>query len=188
MITLDPKKSALVLIDLQKGVLARQTAPRSAAEVLAKSEALAARFRAAGAPVVLVRVAFAANFSDAPQNLVDERMAVPPGGMPADWSELAEGLASPGDIVVTKRQWGAFTGTDLDLQLRRRGVTDVVIGGIATNMGVESTVRHAWELSYNVVVPEDICASFTSEMHGFAIKAIFPRLARVTTSEEIALK
>ena len=55
------------------------------------------------------------------------------------WSELADGLAAAGDIVITKRQWGAFHGTELDLQLRRRGIRGIVLGGIATNFGVEFT-------------------------------------------------
>jgi nicotinamidase-related amidase len=186
MITLDPKHAALVLIDLQNGILAMPTAPRLGPEILQGSKALAARFRAAGAPVVLVRVAFAADYADAPPSLVDQPMKLPPGGMPEAWSALAEGLASPGDILVVKRQWGAFTGTDLDLQLRRRGVKDVVIGGIATNIGVESTVRNAWELGYNMVVAEDLCATHSTELHEVSIRHIFPRIARVTASDSIA--
>jgi nicotinamidase-related amidase len=148
---------------------------------------LAQRFRAAGAPVVLVNVAFSPDTGDAPPRNVDQPMQLPPGGLPPAWSALAEGLAAPGDILITKRQWGAFTGTALDLQFRRRGIKTFVIGGIATNIGVESTVRHGWELGYDVVVAEDACATtLTAELHDFAMQTIFPRIARVTKTADIA--
>jgi len=185
MPTLDPRSAALVLIDLQEGIIGRPLAPRSGPDILAASQTLADRFRAAGAPVVLVRVTFAADYADAPPSNVDSPTQYPPGGMPESWSRLAEGLAAPGDIHVVKKQWGAFHGTDLDLQLRRRGVRAVVVGGIATNFGVESTVRAAWEHGYDVVVPEDLCATMSADMHDFAFERIFPRLSRVTKSAEI---
>jgi len=186
MITLDPRATALILIDLQAGILAMPTQPRPAAEALSAAKALAARFREAGALVAPVRVSFAADYGDAPPHLVDQPMSAPPGGRPANWDVLAEGVALPGDVVITKHQWGAFTGTELDLQLRRRGIKTVVIGGIATNIGVESTARHAWELSYNVVIAEDLCATFSAEMHAFALQYILPRIARIVTSDAIA--
>ena len=132
-----------------------------------------------------MRVAFAADFADAPPSNVDSPMQRPPGALPEAWSRLAAGLAAPGDILIVKRQWGAFYGTDLDLQLRRRAVRTVVVGGIATNFGVESTVRAAWEHGYDVVVPEDACATMSPELHQMAIRHIFPRIARVTRSAEI---
>src|ERR1700722_17071877 len=134
----DPKTTALVLIDFQKGVVGRPFAPYSAADVLKTGIELAERFRRAGAPVVLVNVGFSPDFKDALRQPVDQPMQAPPGGFPADFMELADGLAKPGDIKITKRQWGAFHGTELDLQLRRRGVQTIVLGGIATNIGVES--------------------------------------------------
>ena len=134
MIELDPKTSALILIDLQKGILYRPVEPRTAAETLAAGKSLAQKFRAAGAKVVLVRVDFAEDFGDALKQPTDEPFR---GARSKGWSELAEGLAEPGDILIVKRQWGAFYGTELDLQLRRRGIATVVVGGIATNFGVE---------------------------------------------------
>lgn len=185
MAPLDPRTAALVLIDLQQGIVGVPLAPRSGNDVLSASRTLAERFRGAGAPVVLVRVTFADNYADAPPANVDSPMQLPPGGLPEAWSRLADGLAAPGDIHIVKRQWGAFHGTELDLQLRRRGIRTVVVGGIATNMGVESTVRAAWELGYGVVVAEDLCATHTPDMQAFAFQHIFPRIARVTTSPEI---
>jgi nicotinamidase-related amidase len=180
--------TALVLIDLQKGIVGRPVAPYSGEAVVAKGKALAERFRAAKAPVVLVNVAFSADFSDALKAPVDQPMPRPAGGFPEGWTELVDGLAEPSDIRVTKRQWGAFYGTDLDLQLRRRGVTTIVLGGIATNMGVESTARAAHEHGYAVALVEDAMASFSADMHAFAIAHIFPRLGRVVKSDDIELQ
>ena len=187
MITLPTATTALILIDLQKGIAGYQLAPHSFEAVRAKGKELARRFRAAKAPVVLVNVAFAPDFSDALTAPVDRPMQAPPGGRPEDWSELVDGLAEASDLKVTKRQWGAFYGTDLDLQLRRRGVTTVVIGGVATNMGVESTARAAHEHGYAVVLAEDATTTLSAEMHAFAFEHIFPHLGRVAKVDEIEL-
>jgi nicotinamidase-related amidase len=187
VIELDPKTTALVLIDLQKGLLGHPLAPRSLADVTAASARIAERFRAAGAPVVLVNVAFHKTLGDALSSKVDQSRPHPEGGYPPAFSEIVDGLAHPDDIFVTKRNWGAFYGTDLDVQLRRRGIATIVLGGVATNMGVESTARQAHEHGYDVVLAEDLCASLTAEMHAFAIGTIMPMLARVVASGDVAL-
>ena len=97
-----------------------------------------------------------------------------------------DGLKQTSDICITKRQWGAFYGTELDLQLRRRGVRTIVLGGIATNIGVESTARDAWERGYAIILAEDATSGQSAELHKFAIENIFPRISRVTKSTEIA--
>jgi nicotinamidase-related amidase len=181
---LEAKNTALILIDLQKGVLGLPVAPHAAAAVYERSKRLADRFRAASAPVVWVRVSFSNDFADALQLPVDQPSnfsSFPPG-----WDEFPEPIAAP-DLVITKRQWGAFHGTELDLQLRRRSVRRIVLGGIATNIGVESTARSAAEHGYELVIAEDLCSSASAEMHAFSIEKILPRLARVTSSEAIAL-
>jgi nicotinamidase-related amidase len=86
---------------------------------------------------------------------------------------------------VTKHQWGAFYGTDLDVQLRRRGIKSIVLGGIATNFGVESTAEQAWERGYEVVIAKDATSSRTAEMYNFSIKSILPRLSRITNAASI---
>ncbi|MCP1249860.1 hydrolase [Gluconobacter oxydans] len=186
MISLQATKTALVLIDLQKGITGLPLAPTPGALIVERSKELTARFRTAGAPVILVNVAFALDFADAVHTVVDRSFS-PPGGFAPDWMELVDGLAEPTDLRITKRQWGAFYGTDLDLQLRRRGITTIVVGGIATNLGVESTARAAHEHGYNVVLVEDVMSTFTEEMQRFACEEIFPRLGRVTRSDAIAL-
>ena len=188
MIRLDPKTTALVMIDLQNGVLARSLAPRSGAEIVAATQRSRRRaIASAGAKVVWVTVGWEADYADALSAPVDEPMARPPGGLPPEFAALAEGLAAPGDLHVRKRQWGAFYGTDLDLQLRRRGITTIALGGVATNFGVESTARAAHEHGYAVVMLEDLCASVSAEAHAFALTTVFPRLARVRKSAEVEL-
>jgi len=183
---LDPRTTALVLIDLQQGILGMQLAPHSAGEVVARSAGLGRRLADAGGTVVLVNVAFASDGADRPKQEVDEPMPVPPGGLPAGWSELAPDIAAiKSAIRITKRQWGAFHGTELDLQLRRRGISTILLGGIATNFGVESTAREAWQHSYAVVIVEDICSSRDVELHQFSITRILPRIARVRSTAEI---
>lgn len=181
---LDPKQTALVLIDLQGGILGRQTAPHSARDVLARSVRLADRFRSAGGLVVLVRVSFSPDGGDRLTPPTDD--PPPPAATQPGWDEISPALGrDPKDIVITKRQWGAFYGTQLDLQLRRRGIFTIVIGGIATNFGVESTARDAFERGYALVFVEDAMAGLSSEAHSFAIKMIFPRLGRVRSTEEV---
>jgi nicotinamidase-related amidase len=180
---LDPQTTALILIDLQKGIARYDTAPRPSKDVIANGVRLADAFRAKGATVILVRVAFAADNSDRLKTPTDAQPPASP--MTPDWSEIVPELGpKPGDLVVTKRQWGAFYGTDLELHLRRRGIQTIVIGGISTNFGVESTARDAWERAYALVFAEDACASMSGEGHTFAIKNIFPRLGRVRSTAE----
>lgn len=188
MLTLDPGTTALVLIDLQKGIAGRSDlAPRSGSVVVEAAKALAARFRAAGGVVVLVNVAFARDLADAPPSAVDQPMQLPPDGLPPAFSELVEGLAAAGDLRVTKRHWGAFHGTELDLLLRRRGIRTVVLGGIATNFGVEGTAREAWQHGYDVVIAEDVTTASSAELHATALAHILPRLSRIRRAAEIAL-
>ena len=182
MPTLDPATTALVLIDLQNGIVGMDLAPRSGGAVVKTAKALAATFRAAGALVALVHVSFADGLAP-PQN-VDAPMQIDPS---PEWSAFVDGVKQDGDIVVLKHHWGAFTGTDLDLQLRRRGVKTIMLGGIATNFGVESTARSAWEHGYDVVLAEDACTSASGEAHAFAVKTIFPRISRVVQSGDVTL-
>jgi nicotinamidase-related amidase len=176
-------KTALVVIDLQAGILARPVAPHVSADVLERSAKMCEHFRAVGAQVVLVRVSFAADGSDALSQPCDEPMA---RARPEGWDVLSPALGSgPRDIHITKRQWGAFYGTELDLQLRRRGITTLVMCGISTNIGVESTARDAWERGYAIVFAEDAMASFDAAAHAFAVKNIFVRLGRVRSMGEV---
>lgn len=186
-VELEAETSALVLIDLQQGILARPLSPHSAAEVLTAAVDLGDRFRAAGGTIVLVNVGFAADGTDRLRQPVDVSMPVPEGGLPPEWSELDPAVAALGGIRITKRHWGAFHGTELDLQLRRRGIRSVVVAGVATNFGVEMTAREAWQNGYAVVVAEDACSAPAEGLHAFAVEHILPRVARVRRAAEITL-
>jgi nicotinamidase-related amidase len=182
--SLEPQTTALVLIDLQRGITAFATEPHSTAAVIANAALLAAAFRAAGAPVVLVHVATSPDGGDRLHGPVDEPRV--PTQMPADFAEIVPELGPrEDDIVVTKRQWGAFYGTDLDLQLRRRGIMTVVLGGIATNYGVESTARDGHERGYQLVLVEDAMSARSAADHAFACERIFPRLGRLSRTAEV---
>ena len=182
MIALDPKSTALVVIDLQAGILARTCAPHDSADVLARTVQIAERCRRAGVAVVLVRVAFSPDGRDRLTLKVDAPLVSP---ALANFSEIAPELAREGDLVITKRHWGAFHGTELDLQLRRRGIATIVLCGIATNFGVESTARDAFERGYEQIFVEDAMTSVIEEAHRFAITTILPRLGRVRSSAEV---
>lgn len=188
VITVNAETSALVLIDLQLGILSLPTNPRPAASVLDTSRRLAERFRVSGAPVVLVNVDFGPEGASTPPGL--NQASVQAGRtLSPRWAELADDLVVSGDILITKRQWGAFTGTALNQTLRRSGVDTIVLGGIATNFGVESTARHAWELDYHVIVVEDACATTApGELHELTFAHVFPRIARITRSDALEIR
>ncbi len=188
MIELDPQSTALVLIDLQKGILANTLAPTTAPEVLARGQALAERFRAAKATVVLVNVAFSADGGDMLRQRVDQPPPIPAGGFPTGWNEFPPGLMQPGDLLITKRQWSAFYGTELDLQLRRRGIRSIALGGVSTQIGVESTARQAYEHGYELLIVKDATTSSVAEGHAMSMKHILPRLARLVQSDDITLR
>ncbi|EIL94064.1 MULTISPECIES: isochorismatase family protein [Rhodanobacter] len=174
--TLDPH-AALVVIDLQKGIVAYATA-HPADQVVACARALAEAFRRHALPVVLVNVSGGApGRTERPRNLRD---------LPADWAELVPELnRQPQDHVVTKRTWGAFTGTGLDAYLKAQGVTQIVLAGIATSIGVESTARQAHELGYHVTLAIDAMTDMSAEAHANSVARIFPRLGETGSTGEI---
>jgi nicotinamidase-related amidase len=168
-VTLDPARSALVLVDLMDRIVALPLEPRKGTEVLVTSQELATAFRSAGAPVVLIRV---------------ERPGAaeqPPG------SGLVSGLARDGDVEIVKRTIGGFQGTGLDDRLRELGVSTLVFGGIATNLGLESTARAAGDLGYDLVFVEDAMAAFTAAEHEASVRLDFPRLGSVVRAAELIL-
>jgi len=178
-----PGKIAIVLIDLQKGVLAMPLAPYGTAQLLEKCLALAKAVKAAGGLIVAINAHFGPDGILAPHGEVDAPISA---GSDPDYAELnADLLSLEPDICITKRSWGAFHGTELDTQLRRRGVETIVLCGVATNFGVETTAREAWQHNYSLLIAEDATTSFSAEMHRFPVEVIFPRLSRVRTVAEI---
>jgi nicotinamidase-related amidase len=163
------------VIDLQKGIVGLPTA-HPAGEIVARVARLARAFRERGFPVVLVNVTGGA------PGRTDAR---PPGlPRPADWAELvAELERQADDVLVTKQRWGAFHGTSLDAELRRRGVTQIVLAGISTSIGVESTARSAFDLGYTVALVVDAMTDRDADAHRNSIEKIFPRLGESVTTE-----
>ncbi|AWZ09093.1 MULTISPECIES: isochorismatase family protein [unclassified Streptomyces] len=153
--------SALILVDLMPRIIALPVAPHSGERVLDRCRLLAEAFRAAGRPVVAVRV---------------ERPGVseqPPG------SGFADGLVQPGDVVIVKRTVGAFHGTGLDDRLRGLGVDTLVLAGLVTTMGVESTARAASDHGYELEFVADAMSGFAADEHDFTVEKIFPRFGDV---------
>lgn len=184
MLELNAKKTALVVIDLQEGILPFAGGPYAADQVVERAARLAAKCREQGSPVVLVRVGWSADFAEALKQPVDAQAGG--GALPDNWWQYPATLGKQnGDIEVTKRQWGAFYGTDLELQLRRRGIETIILCGISTNIGVESTARNAWELGFNLVVVEDACSAASAEQHQGSMSHIFPRIGRVRSTEDV---
>jgi len=177
-------RTALVVIDLQRGVAAREVAPHPASDVVANAAKLANAFRNGRLPVVWVHVSFAPGLEDMAKPLADNPAQM--GSLPAGWDELVPELGvSTGDIIVTKRNWGAFYGTDLDLQLRRRDVTRIAMCGISTNIGVESTARDAFERNYKLLFVEDAMASMSKDEHENSCRTIFPRIGIIRSTSEV---
>jgi nicotinamidase-related amidase len=181
---LDPAKTALVVIDMTKGVLSLASGPYPVQEVLARTVRLADAFRQAGSFVVLVNVN-SIDGKDVLHPITDTEIRMPTQ-RPKDWADIAPELGpQPLDHLITKHQWGAFYGTDLDLQLRRRGIETIVLCGIATNFGVETTAREAYQHGYNQVFAEDAMNALSAEEHQHTCKYIFPRIGRIRSTDEI---
>ncbi len=184
-LTLEPAKTALLVIDLQRGILALPASPHGAAEVVERAAALCRAARDAGILVVFVRVTPSPDGADALRPIADLPPLSPPQ-LPPDWADLAPELgARPDELIITKRQWGAFYGTELDLQLRRRGVDTLVLCGISANIAIESTARDAYERGYNQVLVEDCIAARSEEEHAFVMRTVFARIGRVRRTAEV---
>lgn len=184
--------AVLILMDFQEGIC-RPDGPigrqGTAAEVSRRGTLDAARsalewFRAAGHPVLHVRVAFDPDYHRLTSSsrrfagMREHRM------LQADdpWAGIcAEVAPAPGEPVVDKGCVNPFVGTALTQILNRLAPSELVLGGVATNHVVESTARYAADCGYPVVVLEDACASFTPELHAFSIEQILPAYARVTS-------
>ncbi len=189
--------AALVLIDLQNDVInnrserIREIIRRSA--VVGGCVGAVARAREARIPVVFVTVVRRRNGTDAVKNVTDVSLRQAERGVvePLTCVEGTEGAAlvrelsvEAGDFVVVKRRRSAFNGTELDWLLRRLSVDTVLLGGVATNWGVESTARDAYDLGYDVVVLSDCCCGFSEADHDWTMKNILPNMACVMGSEQ----
>ncbi len=176
-VTMIDTHAALIVIDLQKGIVGLP-AVHPASEIVGRAAELARAFRERGMPVVLVNVTAAApSRTDAgPRNF----------SFPEDWADLVPELEQqPDDILVSKQRAGAFIGTNLQEMLRERGVTQVFLAGVATSVGVEATARSAADYGYNVVIVIDAITDRDAEAHRVCVEKLFPRFSETGTTESV---
>ncbi len=182
-ISIDLASTALVLVDLQNGNMARELAPYSAQSVLGNCVLLAQEMRLRGGMVIFVRVLM--NELQSPP--ADAPLRAP--GAPAPPPDASHFAPDAGveatDVVIVKRQWGAFYGTELDQLLRRRQIKTLILGGIVTNIGVESTARAAYDRGYALVFAEDAMSGITAEAHTFTCQNNFKIMGKVRTTAEL---
>jgi nicotinamidase-related amidase len=174
--SLDPN-TALIIVDLQKGIVTFPVV-HPIEGIVDRSRALLDAFRQRGLPVVLVNVDGAA-----PGRTERPRHSEP---FPPGWTDFIPELdRQPSDITVTKRTWGAFASTDLEARLKTLGVTQVVLAGVATGTGVESTARQAYEHGFHVTLAIDAMTDTRAEAHAYSIDNVFPKLGETGTARQI---
>jgi len=174
--TLDPK-TALIVVDLQKGII-NSPFIHPVAGVIERTCALLDAFRQRDLPVVLVNVAGGA------QGRTEQSRRF--STLPEGFSDLIPDLdRQASDIVVTKRTWGAFASTDLEARPKANGVTQVVVTGVATGTGVEATARQAYEQGFNVTLALDAMTDVRPEAHEYSLASVFPRLGETGSTQDI---
>jgi nicotinamidase-related amidase len=185
MVTALDKNTALVLIDLQKGIVGFPLV-NPVNGILENAAKLVAAFRKANLPIVIVNVNPAgAKWTGARK----EPSPAPNRPFAADWLEIVDEIKTqPDDIFITKHTWGAFFETALDEELKKRNVTGIVIGGISTSIGVEGTARQASELGYNVTFAKDAMTDMLADAQESSLKNIFPRIGEIDDTDKIIEK
>ena len=177
-------RSALLLVDLQRFVVELPLRPHHGHDVLARAIALLSAARAKSMPVIFIRIG--EQYRQALQLAPPCDRPLPGFEIAADGFALAQGLAPRADeVIVTKYNWGGFYGTDLELQLRRRKIGQLIMAGIATNYAIESTARAAHERGYAQILVEDAISAFSLEEHEHPFATVFPKIARVRTTKEV---
>ena len=186
---IEARRTALVVIDLQMGIVnkERPVSPYTAKEVILNASSLINAFTYKGAFVVLVKVS-SLDGKDMLKPNTDEFIKTNYSPIPKGFDSFVPELANVKNAYhIVKRQWGAFYGTDLDLQLRRRGIDTVVLCGVSTNIGVDTTAREAFQHGYNQIFSIDAMSAYTKEEHDYECKYIFPRIGKLRTTKEIVL-
>ncbi len=185
MVTVLDKNTALVLIDLQKGIVQLSVA-KPISEILANAARLVEAFRNAGLPIVIVNV----NSIGRPwTQLRKDANPTQRFNITDDWFEIVPEIKTqPNDIFITKHTWGAFFETDLYEELQKRNVTGIVLAGVATSIGVEGTARHASERGYNITFAKDAMTDMFADAHEHSLKYIFPRIGEVDDTDKIIEK
>lgn len=183
--TIDFNKTALVLVDLQQGITKLDYAPHSVDTIIHNANRLIKVFREHNSFIVFVHV----DFYDGEDELKPNAMVTLPPKEGINFSHFHHQLnKKDSDFVITKRNFSSFFGTDLDLQLRRRGIDTIVLGGVATHAGVDTTARDAFQLNYNQYFITDMMSAQNDTMHNFPIQYIFPIMGQTLTTDEFISK
>jgi nicotinamidase-related amidase len=184
MITTLDKNTALILIDLQKGIV-RAPLAKPVSSILENAVKLVEAFRKAGLPIVIVNV----NPAGATWTKARKDSNPPQLTFGEDWLEITPEIKTqPDDIFITKHTWGAFYETALDKELKKRNVTGIVIAGVSTSIGVEGTARGASERGYNITFARDAMTDMFADAHENSLKYIFPRIGEVDDTDKILEK
>ncbi len=182
MITALDEKTALVLIDLQKGIVGYPVA-HPIEDVLSNAAKLVAAFRKANLPIVIVNVDPSKNKNPVTRKDAQQRSMT---DIPAEWLEIAPEIETrPDDIFITKQTWNAFYNTAIDEKLKKRGVTGIVLAGVSTSIGVEGTARAAFERGYNISFATDAMTDMVAEAHERSLRIIFPRMGESGSTDDI---
>jgi nicotinamidase-related amidase len=182
MITALDKNTALVLIDLQNGIV-QLPLVHPAAAIIANAAKLVNAFNEAGLPVIIVNVN-PANSAWAKARKEPSNVSMP--AFKSDWLDIIPELETTADdIFVTKSTWGAFESTNIDEELKKLGVTGIVLGGISTSIGVEGTARGASAKGYNITFASDAMTDMFADAHEHSFKYIFPRIGEIDTTNNI---
>jgi nicotinamidase-related amidase len=185
-LSLDPKTSALLVMDFQTAIVDGFVVDKEA--LLARTARLIEAARKTGTRVIYVVVGFRPGYPEvSPRN--HSFSVVRDTGRFLAGSAATEVHAAvapvPGEVVVTKHRVSAFAGTDLEMVLRANGIETLVLCGIATSGVVLSTIRHAADADYRLVVAADCCSDPDPEVHRVLVEKVFARPATVTTAEAV---
>ncbi|TYC49046.1 isochorismatase family protein [Weissella muntiaci] len=186
-LTIDLKTTAVVVIDLQKGIAEREgLAPLSGWDVIERNNELLASLKNTDALITLVRVKNQGTEGFFP---VTDNQITSKAPFPVEMTEFSTAIANDADaknvITVDKHNWGAFYGTDLDVQLRRRGIKTIILTGIATSIGVDTTAREAAQAGYDLILVPDAMTDVNAIAHQSTLDYIFPRLGKVRSLAEV---
>lgn len=180
------ERASLVVIDLEVGIVNIKGQPFTGEEVVQNATRLIKAFTEKGAFVVLVKIS-SVDRNDMLKPNTDFKkvnLELLPEGLDSFVPEL---INVENTHHITKRQWGAFYGTDLDLQLRHREIDTITLCGISTNIGVDTTAREAFQHGYNQIFASDAMTAHSKEEHDYVCKYIFPRIGKLRTTKEIVL-
>jgi nicotinamidase-related amidase len=184
---IDLKKTAIVIIDLQKGIAYRDNiTPHSSETVINNNILLTNKLKNTDVLIVMVHVK---NYGPETLHPITDAPSLTPHQLPDDFSDFVMPIAydeTVNNVIhIAKHNWGAFYGTDLDLQLRRRDIDTIILTGIATTVGVDTTAREAYQHGYNLICVEDAMSNMDAKYHYQTIEKTFKRIARVRSTQEV---